>query len=344
MTKEEFVTMSAAREARALLAAEDFDESDGWQDFVQLRNKQRTRRIWLTRLAIAASVAMAIGAGFWLLKPGTSTPQIANVLPTGKVRLKTADGRMIELNKETRTIQHNDVAQVQAGGDSLVYTAGTTRLAQIKMDTLEIPCGKPFQLSLADGTRVWLNAASRLVFPAAFNGPRREVFLEGEGYFEVANKADQPFMVHTGNTTTTVLGTSFNVRHYNAAVVTTLRSGKVQVVAGVHTLMLEPSEQSTFLADDGSLQKKTVEAGDYLAWVKGDLYFDVAPLSSITESLSRYYDYMFKFDDPAIARLNFTLDMQRPATLQEVLTSLKASRGDLRFRVEGKIVTISRQP
>jgi ferric-dicitrate binding protein FerR (iron transport regulator) len=127
-------------------------------------------------------------------------------------------------------------------------------------------------------------------------------------------------------------------------VVTTLRSGKVQVAAGTQTLLLQPNEQSTFLEEEGSLQKKVVEPGDYLAWVKGDLYFDVVPLNNITESLSRYYDYTFKFDDPAVGRLNFTLDMPLPSTLQEVLTSLKASRGDLRFKVEGKTVTISKQP
>ncbi|HEY9259820.1 FecR family protein [Chitinophaga sp.] len=342
MTKEEFAAMSAAREARALLSAGDFDESDGWQEFTTLRNKQKTRRIMIIRLAIAASVALAIGAGLWLLQPAIQAPQIANQMPTGKVRLKTSDGRVIELNKETRSIQHNDIAQINAGGDSLVYMAGTTRSAQEKMDTLEIPRGTPFQLLLADGTRVWLNATSRLVFPAAFNGPRREVFLEGEGYFEVASKTDQPFIVHTGKTATTVLGTSFNVRNYDASVVTTLRTGKVQVTAGAQTLLLQPDEQSTFLAGDGSLQKKTVDPADYMAWVKGDLYFESVPLGRITESLSRYYDYTFEFKDAAIANLRFTLDMPRPGTLQEVLTQLSGT--DLRFKVKGKTVMISRQP
>jgi transmembrane sensor len=342
MTKEEFAAMSAAREARALLSAGDFDESDGWQEFVGLRDKRRIRRIWLSRLAIAASVAMAIGVGLWLVRPATQPPQIADVLPAGKVRLKTSDGRVIELNKEVRTIQHSDIAQVSAGGDSLVYMAGAARSAEVKMDTLEIPRGKPFQLLLADGTRVWLNATSRLVFPAAFNGPRRQVFLEGEGYFEVARNTDRPFIVHAGKTATTVLGTSFSVRNYDASVVTTLRSGKVQVAAGAQTLLLQPNEQSTFFADNGSLQKKTVDPGDYMAWVKGDLYFESVPLGSITESLSRYYDYTFEFDDAAIGNLRFTLDMPRPATLQDVLTQL--SRTDLRFRVKGKTVIISRQP
>lgn len=343
MTKEEFAALSAAWEARALLAAEDFDAADGWQEFTALRDKKRLRRLRLIRLAIAASITIAVATGGWLLIARTQIQQTANALPTGKVRLKTADGRVIELNKDTRTIQDNEIAQVSAGGDSLVYTPGGAMAAKLQWDTLEIPRGMPFQLVLADGTRVWLNAFSRLVFPAAFSGTQREVFLEGEGYFEVARNTQQPFIVHTGATSTRVLGTAFNIRHFDAAVVTTLRSGKVQVEAGAQTLVLQPDEQSTFLPEDGSLQKKTVDTRDFLAWVDGDLYFDAASLGKITESLSRYYDYTFEFDNAATRNLSFTLDMPRPTTLQEVLTQLKTSQTDLRFKVTGKTVTISRQ-
>lgn len=344
MTKEEFSAMSAAREARALLAAEDFNIAEGWQEFEVLRNKSRVRRLRIIRLAIAAGITIAIGSALWLLTPGTSHTQTADALPEGKVRLKTADGRVIELNKDARTIQDNDIARANAAGDSLVYTAAGNTAVPVKMDTLEIPRGNPFQLVLADGTRVWLNATSRLVFPASFNGPQREVYLEGEGYFEVARSTEQPFIVHTGATTTRVLGTSFNIRHYDAAVVTTLRTGKVQVAASEQALILQPDEQATYLTKEGSLQKKAVDASDYLAWVEGDLYYDAVSLFTITESLSRYYDYTFEFDNTTTAALRFTLDMPRPATLQEVLTQLKTSRSDLRFAVEGKTVTISRHP
>lgn len=344
MTKEEFSAMSAAREARALLAAEDFNIAEGWQEFSALRNKSRLRRLRIIRLAIAASITLTIGTGLWLLTPGTPNIQTADALPEGKVRLKTADGRVIELDKAAQTIQDNDIAQANAAGDSLVYTAAGTTTGPVRMDTLEIPRGTPFRLVLADGTRVWLNATSRLIFPAAFNGPQREVYLEGEGYFEVARKTEQPFIVHSGSTTTRVLGTSFNIRHYDAAVITTLRTGKVQVAAAAQTLILHPDEQSTYLAKEGSLQKKTVDTRDFLAWVEGDLYYDAVSLSTITESLSRYYDYAFEFDNTTTASLRFTLDMPRPATLQEVLTQLQTSRTDLRFAVEGKTVSISRQP
>jgi len=343
MTKEELSAMSAAREARALLTAEEFDESEAWQEFVVLREKSKHRRTRIIRLAIAAGLALALGAGLWIAVPRQQTIQVADALPAGKVRLKTSDGRIIELEKEAHTIQDNDIARVSTSGDSLVYNAGAARIAQIKMDTLETPRGKSFQLLLADGTKVWLNAASRLVFPAAFNGTLREVFLEGEGYFEVTHKTEQPFIVHTGNATTTVLGTSFNVSAYGASVVTTLSTGKIKVAAGQQALVLQPDEQSTFNGQDGSLQKKMVDTRDFLAWVKGDLYFDAVSLKSITESLSRYYDYDFIFDDAAIGQLRFTLDMRRPAMLQEVLTQLNTSRTDLRFRVNGRTITISKQ-
>ncbi|WP_160714740.1 FecR family protein [Chitinophaga solisilvae] len=342
MTKEEFFAMSDARAAQALLAAQDFDESAGWQEFTYLRGQRRLRHQRIIRLAVAASVVLALGAGLWIFPPRNHSIQTADALPAGKVRLRTSDGRSIELEKQARSIQDNDIAKINAGGDSLVYTAtGKAKQHGIQRDTLDIPRGTPFQLLLADGTRVWLNAESRLIYPAAFQGLTREVFLEGEGYFDVAPDPSHPFLVHTGNITTKVLGTAFNIRAYDASVVTTLRSGKVQVTAGSASLQLQPDEQAIVHTRNGDLQKRTVDSRDYFAWIQGDLYFDGATLGSITETLSRYYDYRFVFDDAAIAALRFTLDIPRPERLQDVLAQLNKSREDLRFQVDNKTITIS---
>ncbi|MGE7774760.1 FecR family protein [Chitinophaga sp. NPDC101104] len=343
MTKEEFSALAAAREARALLAAQEFDEDGGWREFTALREKRRTFRLRIVRLAVAAGLALAIGAGLWIFAPAGNTLQTADAAGPGKVRLRTADGRILELDRGAGTIQDNDIARIQAGGDSLVYTAGTASTGGAKMDTLEIPVGMPFQLLLADGTKVWLNATSKLIYPAAFHGAAREVYLEGEGYFEVAQNASQPFLVHSGKTVTTVLGTAFNIRAYDASVITTLSSGKVKVTAGAASVTLQPDEQSTFDPESGQLEKAPVVAADMTAWVQGNLYFDGVPLADITESLGRYYGFDFTFDDAATGQLRFTLDMPRPATIGEALAQLKASRTELHFQINGKVVTVSRR-
>lgn len=110
MTKEEFLAMSDARAAQAMLAARDFDEQAGWQEFMYLREQRRLRRVRIIRLAVAASLVLTLGAGLWMFSPNSRTTQTADAQPTAKVRLKTADGRIIDLEKTAQSIQQKHPA------------------------------------------------------------------------------------------------------------------------------------------------------------------------------------------------------------------------------------------
>ncbi len=147
-------------------------------------------------------------------------------------------------------------------------TAATTS-AQLK--ALSIPRGQDYHLTLADGTKVWLNAESRLEFPDRFNGNTREVRLQGEAYFEVKKDVKRPFIVHTDYLSTRVLGTSFDVRAYSrkdASV--TLVSGRVQVKTGDLAQILSPGEQAALTGSQ--LAVKAVDTYPITQWKEGFFY------------------------------------------------------------------------
>lgn len=247
------------------------------------------------------------------------------------------------LDSVSQTLQYGNGVQVKANSLSIVYDAANGKEKNITMDTLLVPRGNRISVKLSDGTVVSINADSRLIYPTAFNGKSREVSVEGEAFFEVAANPRQPFLVHTTKMDIQVLGTTFNVNTYEtSSVKTTLTSGKVRVGPESNSIILSPGEQSLYNETSGALIKKQVDIRIYTAWKDNNIYFEDAPLSDITTSLGRNYDYDFKFEDASLAALSFTLDMQQPANLQDVLNRIHLTVGDVKFRVQGRMVYISR--
>lgn len=342
MTDAELAALAAAREMQARLKADSFSAEDGWQRFTEVRDQRKGRIRVLVKAAVAAAVVLAAGAACWTFRPKAPVAQLANAQPEEKVILHLSGGRTVTLGQDSLEIQHNDIARIKARTDHLEYAAGGGQQQVSAMDTLDVPRGRQFSLRLADGTQVWLNAASRLIFPAAFHGAAREVTVQGEAFFEVAQQATQPFIVHAGKTEMKVLGTGFNVNAYGAQITTTLASGKLLVAAGAEKVVLQPDEQA-ILNNNGTLQKQLVEARLFTAWKEGDIFFEDAPLKDITVTLARTYDYDFIFDDTDLERMSFTIDIRRPAVLQDVLNQITKSLQTVRFEVNGRTVHVKKQ-
>ena len=175
--------------------------------------------------------------------------------------------------------------------------------------TLTTPRGKDFLLVLADGTKVWLNAESRLRYPVAFNGKERRVELEGEACFEVAKDAEHPFIVCANGMNTMVLGTKFNVRSYSVEDRhVTLVNGKVQVTNTVNnkSVTLRPGQDLTY-TETGEEKVSEVNIATYTAWTEGMFYFEDVPLEEIMGALGRWYNVNIDFERCELyhIRLNF---------------------------------------
>jgi ferric-dicitrate binding protein FerR (iron transport regulator) len=182
---------------------------------------------------------------------------------------------------------------------SLIYEHTADQLTPMVIAQTAI--GEQKTILLPDGSVVSLNVASTLKYPKSFVGNVREVFLQGEAFFEVTKNTKQPFLVHTGNLATQVLGTSFNVNAYTKDVNVAVATGKVRVRAtGEHTT-LTSGEQAIYTHAIGSLKKTHVALDNITSWRKGLLTFEQTPLSEVLHTLERWYEVQFELADPKMA-------------------------------------------
>ena len=267
-----------------------------------------------------------------------------------KAILTLADGRQILLDSAGNGVLADqngvDVHKVQNG--QLIYTenqAGESGQAagtgQMVYNSIETPKGGKYQLVLPDGTKVWLNAGSRLKFPTRFTGDRRIVSMQGEAYFEVAKDARHPFIVQTSRgMDVRVLGTHFNISDYpdQAAVKTTLLEGSVRVVHNRDSLMIVPGQQALMSADGTLTKKADIDLDQVIAWKDGLFYFDQMHIESIMQALSRWYDIevVYVGDHPADL---FSAIMNRGNDIYEILSMLEATE-KVHFKISGRTIQV----
>lgn len=187
--------------------------------------------------------------------------------------------------------------------------------------------GQNLTVKLSDGSKIRLNAESKLTFPGKFTTGEREVILEGEGFFEVEKNPDLPFVVRTGEINTTVLGTSFNVRSYaeESTVQIAVKTGEVAVSDKNQKLILT-SNQVAIYNDKQHLVKEEKDIASLIAWTDGGFIFDQKPLEEIIKQLERRYDVDITLDNPALKHIRITLK-QKGESLTTVLNILSKSGG-----------------
>lgn len=211
------------------------------------------------------------------------------------------------------------------------------------MRTVSNPLGQKSRLKLPDGTLVNLNAGSTLTFPEQFATDMRHVVLEGEAYFQVVHRPQQPFVVETGALQTKVLGTTFNVRAFadDPTVSISLVEGKVQVshTVGNWDLLLQPGERLAFDQRSGQPQKSAFDQEMTVGWVNGLLIFDNVPFGEFVKRLERWYGVqMVVSAAPSDQwRVNGRFDND---SLEEVLLGVQFTYG-LDFQINGKQVTLT---
>ena len=186
------------------------------------------------------------------------------------------------------------------------------------------PRGGEYRMVLADGTRVMLNAETRLRFPEAFGDGERRVFLEGEAYFEVAKESERPFWVDFREGTVRVLGTQFNVKAYGGEeAVATLVHGKVEVARGQEAVVLQPGEQCRIAAGEAhALIVGKADLMSTLAWKNGEFVFKDASLEQVIDELARWYNVEMMYDHSLFRESRVHIYMNRSQTLDEALDML----------------------
>lgn len=300
---------------------------------------QRRKRLRIMKWSSVAAILILALGGSWLLfnqKPETSLPVVVDVAKVGKyddvVRMTTADGKVYNLENKSEQV---------AEGEKISDVEGIAKI--IEPQVIDVPRGKTWQLTLADGSRVFVNANSRLVFPENFDGQNeRRIHLEyGEAYFEVAKDADKPFIVSVGETETTVYGTEFNVNGYQPnAPKTTLIKGSVgmKISGDAKEIRLKPGQQGQ-LDENGELFAKEVDWETLIAWKENIFFFRNASLEEIASRLADWYGVEFRFRRESLKRESFYCRLPRTLPIDSVLEALERGLA-VRFIYENNIVTV----
>lgn len=207
-----------------------------------------------------------------------------------------------------------------------------------------VPNGERKQLTLPDGSVVWLNAGSLLLYPETF-GKTRTLYLSGEGNFTVAKDKERPFIVKTNYIDIQALGTVFNVHSYpdEDKTTTILKSGKIRIddkTAASGSFILNPNEQLVYNHTDASFTKSKVDASRLTSWTEGYLIFQQETLECIFHSLERRYNIRINYNDSKFAGMTFTVRFHAEESLEDALKILKRIGADFNYKIVRKDVYI----
>jgi transmembrane sensor len=309
--------------------------------------------------AAACAVLILIGGSWWYYSKRTPAIAVANppVIPVptagviapgkNKALLTLANGATIDLDSsENGTLaQQGNVKIIKGEDGELLYYPDKQHAAAAGYNTISTPRGGKYAIVLADGTKVWLNAASSLKFPAAFTGKSRNVFLTGEAYFEVAASPSMPFNVNVNDMMVEVLGTHFNINAYSdeSSIATTLFTGAVRVKRsgaaspGQQDLLLQPGEQAD-LESNGKLKVNDhADISGVIAWRDNYFEFNNTALPVIMRQIARWYDVGIEFKGPSSSR-RMTGKFSRNVNLDQLIGML--SYAGVKMKIDNKKILI----
>lgn len=305
---------------KAELRAEAYSTAHASKAWIAIDRKRRQRHIRLNiyrSIAAACLLGIAIGLSVYfhseesMQLPETTTTLSKSLsetfpdVPLNKVTLTLSSGQQVVLDKDSM-LAISDKGNIVAKGTntSLNYTTASTPTASPQYNTISVPQGSVFSLTLSDGTQVTLNSSTTFRYPVAFSG-NRKVELDGEAFFDVAHTG-APFIVEANGKEVNVLGTRFNLSAYRRHdFVTTLVEGKVEVKSGTLRKQLSPGQQATINDRTEQISVKEVDTYLYVSWVAGKYEFSQTPLETILSQLELWYGMKIEYRDDCLRQIHF---------------------------------------
>lgn len=333
------------RQAMHGLGSHRYDVDNAWRKI----QPKRGRKWVLSVCKYAAMFVLGVSLVYVATRPEPEEKIVrAEVIKPGRLQaeLRLGTGVRLALN-EHQGVYSSENAGVEIVNDTVTgkvsYHVNETGMEDsLVFNTLIVPKGGEYSLELPDGTVVWVNSESALRFPEKFTSNRREVFLEGEAYFEVKKDANRPFYVHTEAGKVRVLGTAFNVCAYSNDRFwqTTLVEGSVMINQEEKEVLLKPNEQYQIDVRTGKAGLREVLPGIVHVLRDGKFYFKAYTFEELVEKLERWYDFKMFYMNEEIKTRRFSGVVNKYQPLEEMFKFLQMT-SDVQFNVKGNVVTAS---
>lgn len=333
---------------------EKIDVTRAWSEVSKTLVIQKQKHLYRSIVRYAAAILIPAFLGisvYWFInrqQPEIATEMVQITPGSSNAVLVMANGANIDLaNDSIVKLQENDGTIINNSNEQLSYVDQPEKVTHKQIyNTLIVPRGGEYSLVLSDGTKVFLNSMSKLVFPVSFTGSKREVTLEGEAYFEVAKDKSKPFIVSFKGTEVEVLGTSFNIKAYadDKQSYTTLVEGKVKLNPAnpdSKGYFLEPNQQAVFDPVTSETTVQEVDAAQVVQWITGRYTFSNMTLDEIMKTLSRWYDFSYQYGDESLKDLRFEGGLNKYESIDPILEIIKKTR-KVKVVVTGKKVLFSK--
>lgn len=308
-------------------------DSQNKEEISGIKPRHHQKILW-TRIATASTILLTLGVGLFYYNHRPTAKQARAEVKvdfkpgSNKATLTLAGGQQIILAdaKNGKLATEAGTAINKTADGEVIYNNDQTENKTAVYNTMTTPRGGQYHLTLADGSIAWLNAASSITYPVAFNGKLRQVEITGEVYFQVAHSAAKPFLVKCKNQTVQVLGTHFNINAYDneGTIKTTLLEGSVAVSVDDKKQLLKPGQQA--ILNHYKLAVSETDVTEAVAWKDGYFQFANADIETIMRQVSRWYDVDVTFEGP-ITKETFTGRISRFRNISEALKIVQSSNG-----------------
>lgn len=305
---------------------------------ISFKPKKNTRKYFKYAAILVVFMGLA-GIAFYFNERTTTSKEIV---------LELGDGRLEYFSEKKSTALVNDKGELVARkfSDKIMYF-GKVLDKEVLYHTLTVPYGKTFKLKLSDGTLVSLNSGTTLRYPEQFgiNG-KRNVYLTGEAFFDVAKDKQHPFIVHSKEVDIEVLGTRFNVNAYpeDKTVSSVLVEGSIQMSEKenpLNAVLLKPTQIAVWQSDSKKIVTKTVDTSFYESWTLGELTFKNTPFSSIAKIIERTYDVEIINENAVLAKQNFTGSIKISESSVENILELLKRDTPFNYSINQNTITIT---
>ena len=326
----------------------------------KIQDRQRRTRVseigriflkYAAMLIIALSIGVAGYWGFYQNQKSYIYSTVAHSGENSKSQLHLSNGTIVDIEKDNSKIALSRDQKITIDNEKVIDLNKTSKADESKMIEVIIPFGKKSQLTLEDGTKVWLDAGSRMAFPAKFKGSKREVFLEGEGYFEVTHNQKFPFYVNAGEMVVKVLGTRFNISAYESdkLIETVLIEGNVAISDRSALTFLKretilmPNQKASYDRNDRTIVINDEPDVDFaIAWTEGWFKFNRQSINDVLNKLKRYYNVQFIFAQGFPTEDLITGKLYLKDSIEQVMMAMEVV-AKLQYRINGNNIYIEKK-